>query len=183
MAILDDQGGQGGFQAQFNALLQVLTKISATLAGVAIPSSNVKGTATNDNAPAGFIGEYVSSTVPAGSPVALTSTVAANITSIPLTPGDWDVCGSVVSAAAGGTTTQNFIAWTSTVSATMPTAPNNGALFLDERASAAGTNNIGVIGIQRISIAAPTTVYLGARVDFSVSTLSAYGFIGARRAR
>lgn len=172
-----------GFQAQFNSFLQVLTRIATALTPVVVQSSQVEGTDTNDNAPTGFIEEYLSQQVLSGAAVALTTTVPANIATLSLTPGDWDVWGNVLSIVAGGTTTQNLIAWISDVSATGPTPPNNGAYLLDERPSAAGTANGGPVGIRRFSIAVPTTVYLSMRLDFSVSTAAGYGFIAARRRR
>lgn len=172
-----------GFQAQFNSFLQVLTKISSTLTGLVVPSSLVHGTQTNDNAPTGFLGEYLEQEVLAGAAVPLTTTVPANIATLSLTPGDWDVWGSIFSTVAGGTTTQAFIGWISTVSATAPTAPGKGAFMLDPRAVAAGSNCGAPVGTRRISIAVPTTVYLSMRMDFGVSTAAGYGIIAARRRR
>ena len=45
--------------------------------GVAYRDQLVQGTSTNDNAITGDIGELVSSTIPVGSTVSLTSTTAA----------------------------------------------------------------------------------------------------------
>jgi hypothetical protein len=144
---------------------------------------NVVGTTTNDNAAAGSVGEFVSSTVLVGSAVALTSTIAANVTSISLTAGDWDVWGNIALSVAGGTTTSVFAGAIHTVSATFPTIPNGGASFVVSYASPAGQSNALPVGRQRISIAATTTVYLIVSSTFAVSTSSAYGFIGARRVR
>src|SRR4029077_4886616 len=49
------------------------------------------GTATNDNATAGNVGEYIESVIPAGAAIAITSATNTNLTSISLTAGDWDV--------------------------------------------------------------------------------------------
>lgn len=144
---------------------------------------NVVGTTTNDNAAAGSVGEFVSSTVLVGSAVPLTSTVTANVTSISLTAGDWDVWGNIATAVAGATTTSTFAGAISVVSATFPTIPNGGAAFVTSYASPAGQSNGLPVGRQRISIAATTTVYLVVSSTFAVSTSSAYGFIGARRVR
>ena len=87
-------------------------------------NGQIPGTGAATNASAGNIGEYISSTVASGAPVALTTTVIANITSIALTAGDWDVWGSIGVSAAPTTSAR---AWLNTVSATDPGAPNGGS--------------------------------------------------------
>lgn len=142
------------------------------------------GTTTNDNATAGNIGEYVSSSLAPGSAVSLTTNVTANITSISLTAGDWDVWGNVGFVAAGTTTANQYGAYISTTSATIPPEPNGGAFSVLQGTFSGGVAQQTIpAGYTRISLAATTTVYLEAYATFSVSTMSAYGFIGARRAR
>ena len=58
-----------------------------------ITAGQIVGTATNDSATAGNVGEYVSSAVTPAYPITLTSTQYADVTSISLTAGDWDVTG------------------------------------------------------------------------------------------
>jgi hypothetical protein len=142
------------------------------------------GTTTNDNAAAGYIGEYISSTVLIGAEVTLTNATPANVTSISLTAGDWDVSGQVSFDPAGTTQGTVFAGGINTVSATLPTAPGAGAYFLNtDVPGTAGTANYGPVGVVRISISTTTTVYLVAQSNFTVSTMKAYGFIGARRSR
>ena len=72
--------------------------------GPAGPNTLPMGVIDGSNAAAGQIGEVISffTTSPG---VTLTSGTAATVTSIPLTPGDWDVQGEVwVSIGAGGAT-------------------------------------------------------------------------------
>ena len=62
-------------------------------AGVTGPATKViVGTTTNDSATAGYVGEVITSSVPVGSAVSLTTAVSAvsgkTITSISLTAGD-----------------------------------------------------------------------------------------------
>ena len=142
-----------------------------------------KGTATNDSAASGDIGEIVESEILVGSAVSLTSGAAANVTSISLTAGDWDVWGNVVYNPAGTTTLSLEVAWISTTSATLPTSPNKGAITNIWNAPGAGNADSLSAGMRRISVASTTTVYLGAFAVFAVSTCSAYGYIGARRVR
>jgi hypothetical protein len=142
---------------------------------VAIP---FPGVADASAAALGYVGEFVSSTVLAGSAVFLTTGVTSDITSISLTAGDWDVEGTIVIAPAGTISSVN--GWASSVSATAPTLPNSGGMF----ALGITTNNTLAlpIGRRRFSLASTTTVYLSTNAAFS-STAGAYGFIGARRAR
>lgn len=148
------------------------------------PAKQVLGTATNNNAPAGYVGEYISSGVLAGSAVSLSSGVTANVTSISLTAGDWMVSGSVQGSPGGGTTTNSWYVGISTVSATLPTigAENNEAGFTNI-GNIANLSTCVTAGPLRLSLSGTTTVYLVVNSVFAVSTSAAYGFIGARRIR
>jgi hypothetical protein len=148
-----------------------------------IDAGQYPATHTNDSASAGNVGEYINSVVLIGSAVAMTSTVPVDITSISLTAGDWDVWGSFWTAPAVTTTTQGMASWISTVSATEPTPPNEGAFTQLSVSSIAGAANGFPVGQKRISLSGTTTVYLSGVVTFAVSTMGGYGFIGARRIR
>src|SRR5216684_1358028 len=78
-----------------------------------------QGTATNDNAAAGKVGEYISSTIATGSSVTLTTNTTANVTSISLTAGDWDVTGAVDFTFGATTSYTNLIGSVSSTSATI----------------------------------------------------------------
>lgn len=169
------------------------TVTSITCNGVAITASGtcstvgqVPGTATNDNASAGNVGEFISSTVLSGSAVNLTSSIPADVTTISLTAGDWDVSGSVVFLPANTTNVNQFSGWVSTTSATHPTAPAGGALYeassLAVIGDGSGTSEFPT-GTMRISLSGTTTVYLTSRSIFTVSTNKAFGIIRARRVR
>lgn len=160
-----------------------LTTTQATIAGVKTFTTQLigKGTATNDSAAVGYIGEYISSNI-ASPGSGITSATATNVTSVSLTAGDWDVDVSVLFAPAASTVTTALQAWISTVSATLPTAPNGGGYVIDQEAFPNGSlQNLHCH--MRVSVAATTTVYMGAQANFTVSTMTAYGFIGARRMR
>ena len=58
-------------------------------------NTSAVGTTTNDSAATGNVGEFVTATVAVGAAVALTTATTANVTSISLTAGDWDVSGQV----------------------------------------------------------------------------------------
>jgi hypothetical protein len=139
-------------------------------------------TATNDNATAGYIGEYIFDEVASGSAIPLSSGTSTNIAAITLSAGDWDVWGNLVSAPAGSTTQSDIRAWISETSATDPGPPNNGG-YAETSDIAAGTRQVLGIPAIRISLATATIIFLSANVTFAISTLSAYGFLGARRRR
>ena len=148
------------------------------------PTTNgIIGTNTNDNVSAGLVGEYIFSSVLGADEITLSSGTPHDITSIALTAGDWDVSGSIIFDVGGGTTSTNQSAWINTVSASGPTpgSGNNYTSFTVATSASQGfTLNVGVL---RISVAVTTTVYLTAASTFAVSTMKAYGFIGARRVR
>lgn len=171
-----------------NTYFSLLSTLNASnLSSGTIPAARTNGhqngTATNDNAAAGEIGEFISSTVLVGSAVSLTNSTAANITSVSLTAGDWDCSGLTVSNPNAATTQSGNYGWISSVSATVPTAPNNGGLGAAVYAAPAGSAVMVTIPTHRISLASTTTTYLGTLSIFAVNTNSAYGWIGCRRAR
>ncbi len=160
-------------------------------AGLTMPSitfnstTGIVGTTTNDNAASGSVGQVVSSSVASGSPVPLTNGTPADITSISLTAGDWDVYPNVMFVSAGaGFTLGNAVGWASTTSATLPALEetallNNGAGGLLIGAVAYGFT----APFQRLSLASTTTVYLSTQSNFSTGTVGAFGRIYARRRR
>lgn len=142
----------------------------------------IPGTNTNDNAAAGNVGEFISSTVLLGGAVALTTNQPKDITSIALTPGDWDVFGSIEISPNAATVTSALQGWISQTSVTLPTSPNNGGLFIFS-VSSTGKSQCFPVGMQRISLATNANVFLSTEATFTTNVNSAFGFIGARRAR
>ena len=150
--------------------------------------SQIIGTATNDNANAGNIGELIESRVARGSAVSLSSNVTANVTSISLTAGDWDVWGAVGLTANGTTSFTRFDSAISTTSATFPTFGASGGdayarLNTAAIVPASTIDFIFPLSPIRMSLSGTTTVYLINATTFSASTTGAYGYIGARRRR
>lgn len=148
-----------------------------------LTTPNIVGTATNDNAAAGSVGEHIQSNIPVGSAVALTTTTAANLTSIPLTAGDWDVWLNAAINPAATTSITALLASISQTSATRDTA--TGGAASDQRCAAvvpASPMNI-LVGPLRISLASTTTIYGVVQSNFTVSTNAAYGILRARRVR
>jgi hypothetical protein len=144
-----------------------------------ITTPNIVGVSNSSNAAAGSVGEYVTSNIPVGSATSLSSGAAKNITSISLTAGDWDVFGNVAINPSAAVLTAVY-AWTSTSSATLPDVSN-----FNYESGPTATN--GGCGIQapylRVSVNAPTTVYLSAQAAFATGTCTGCGTISARRVR
>lgn len=161
------------------------------LKSLAISLANlVKGTSTNDNAPAGFIGEYITSTVAVGSAVGLTTNTPANVTSISLTAGDWDVDSTVDFVVAATTSITQLQAGISLTSATFASQAGGSGLGTDPNTSFAQPAEVPTAlplnmstPTVRVSVAATTTVFLVTQGNFTVAALSAYGTIRARRVR
>lgn len=140
------------------------------------------GTTTNDNATAGHIGEYIESVVASGSAVSLTTGTAKTVTSISLTPGDWDVSGVVSLLPAASTSVTRRSA---SISLTADTLGANGAQTIQPVAAVVtGATSFSLpTPTVRVSIAVTTIVYLIGFADFTVSTMAAFGAIRARRMR
>jgi hypothetical protein len=148
-----------------------------------VAASNVVGTATNDNAAAGNIGEYISSNIT--TPVSITTGTALNLTTISLTAGDWDVTGAVCFTPAGGTVvTRTFVA-ISTTSLDLTQSNLATCSFSNHQITyAAGTLNPTEIPAPlRLSLSTTTTVYLVLYCSFTTSTCTAIGILRARRMR
>lgn len=140
------------------------------------------GSASNDSAAAGAVGEIVSSSIPSGSAVSVITDGVYNITSIALTPGDWDVRGHANFWLLGATPTQ-LLAGVSSTSSGMPADGT-------EVYSNAGNKSLVLTGVDsislrdtRFSLSANTTVYLMGRCVFSAGLISGFGGLYGRRVR
>ena len=142
-------------------------------------------TAANDNAASGYMGEMIASSVPSSSGVSLSAGTTANVTSISLPAGDWEVCGSVGFLPASTTVITQVFGGVGTTSATIPADPGAGARFVMQNSS--GLTTGGVIqfptGCTRLSLPSTTSAYLTALSGFTTSTNAAFGYLRARRAR
>jgi hypothetical protein len=146
---------------------------------------SLSGTNTNDSAAAGYVGEYIESSIALASAVSLTSGAASNVTSISLTAGDWDVSADVTYSPAA--TTNFTLAWhsISNISATQDSTTGgayNIYRFPAGNVPVAGFNTAGVGPVRKL-LSGTTTIYLVAQATFTVSTMAAFGIIRARRVR
>lgn len=148
----------------------------------------IVGTATNDNASAGHVGEYVSSTVSETGGVSLTNGVAINITSISLSAGDWDVWGSITVDQGSGNN-GNLINLAGTISNTSGYIVDysQGVLgtCLDSSTKSGAMRAVFNLSTARFSLSATTTIYLVARANYANTSLpgTGLGTIAARRVR
>lgn len=142
------------------------------------------GTATSDSANTGNLGEYVIADVTAPG-TSRTTTVPANVTSISLTAGDWDVAGVVGYSGGGTTQVAGVVQSISLTSATqdMTLGHATGQVYGNQTIFAANIENRLPVGPVRVSVSTTTTVYLVSTPTFTVNVLSSFGTIRARRVR
>ena len=169
-------------------LLAAMTDETGTGANVfgtspTITTPNIVGTATNNNAAAGSVGEYVESIIAAGSAVALVSGTAKTVTSVSLTAGDWDVDAIVYHLPAATTSYTRYIGSLSLVTNTLDANPGKFTDFTIPAFVSGGNTFNDVIPPFRFSFASTTSVFLITLGSFTVSTAGAYGIIRARRVR
>lgn len=145
----------------------------------------IAGTTTNDNAASGYVGQQVISTVASASAVSLTTATPANVTSISLPAGDWEVSGTVIRSLGATTSITQLITSVSTTSATASSATAGDGTFqiFSTAAEVPAANVSQVIPPVRLSLASTTTVYLVASDTFTVSTNAVFGTLRARRVR
>lgn len=136
------------------------------------------GWRTNTAPAAGFIGEQVRSFIGTGAAVVLSDSTNANLTSISLTAGIWDV--SLNAGFTGSPTGTQVFAGISTVSAT-PNADIGDSGASTPTVPTAGSNNFVTIPQYRMSFSSTTTVYAVVRVAFTAGAVSAFGRLSAVR--
>lgn len=136
-----------------------------------------RGNNTNTAPPAGYLGEQISSFVPSGSAVSLTTATAADVTSISLTAGIWDI--SALGVLQGTLTGTNFAISISATSATEGTTGDNriATPTLSTSTASSGLS----LSQYRVALNSTTTYYLVGFCTFTVGTASAYGRLTATR--
>lgn len=161
----------------------VLGNATATSLTFSPTTNGIVGTTTNNNAIAGRVGEYISTSIPvSGVGINLVDSVAANIGSISLTAGDWDVSGNVyVASSGGGAGFNQFYCWINNASTTLPDL-SYVAVIYPATASIMPQGGL-VVPPRRYSVAGPTTIYLSVFTGFASGTMKGYGNLQARRVR
>jgi hypothetical protein len=140
----------------------------------------LKGFRDGSAAQTDYVGETLSSVVTQGSPVVQIRNTAINVTSISLSPGDWDVWGNAT-IVTSGTTPNGFFSWISTISATLPSMELRSGINL---ASGSIANGTGITASTiRVNVSSTTTVYLGSYLTNSSGNGTVCGQLYARRRR
>lgn len=165
------------------SLLALLLLLSPAFADGLYNTAGNGGTSTNDNACTGCVGEEIISTIVRGSAVSLTTATPANMTSISLTAGDWDVSGECAHALAATTSVTIVSCGLSTTTASFPAALSIGVAQAATPAQVPATDIVAAVAPVRYSLASTTIVYLVFKDTFTVSTDGAYGTLRARRMR
>ena len=134
----------------------------------------IVGTITNNDAIAGYVGRFLTATTGPSPGVTLTTSTSADVITLSLPAGDWDVWGNVLCSGAG--LNMSFAAiWLSLSSATLPSA------YLRNSISQAAFSTFSTSAPQlRISLPSTTTIYLSTQAIFSSGSVSAFGTINAR---
>jgi hypothetical protein len=143
------------------------------MGGVGSPGAPPAGSTPS----AGSVGEVISSVVT--TPVNLAAATQTNITTITLTPGDWDIQANIWETLTNGAT--NVAAGINTVSATLPAtvAINTSRVQFVGTIPAGGAWSI-TLGSCRANVTVNTVYYL---IGYASAAATATGCIWARRAR
>lgn len=136
------------------------------------------GLTQGSNPSPGFIGEQVRSAISNVSAVSITNNTAANITSISLTAGIWDVSCITAFQDSSAITGSFFEGSISTTTATRGILADASAFTPYPPL----TNGIAVsVPSYRLTLSGTTTVFMVGFALFTVGTLTAYGRISATR--
>jgi hypothetical protein len=144
----------------------------------------IVGTITNDNAPAGWVGEYIASAQPTAQNAAAT-TEFTDLVSISLTPGDWDVSGILQWNQNGATWSDARLGISSTAgnsTAGLSTGDNTIRVSFTSSSTTPVREDLQIPAF-RVSLSSTTTYYLKYAATYSAGTPTAAGRISARRVR
>lgn len=164
---------------------QVVVGGGAGAAPATIAPGQLPATSTNDDAAATKVGELLTTSTTFANRVPLTTGSALPVASMAVTAGDWDISGTVTIVGASGTLINQAAAGISLQSTTFPA---EGA-YTQQVWGSTGISSTNLFapnlptGAVRQSFSATTSVYLIGYAAFSVSTMSAYGTLRARRIR
>lgn len=168
---------------------QTVTASSATINVVSASSGSftsafsAKGTVTNNDAPAGYIGEFKSTSTASVTSFPTSGQFGNNI-SLDLTPGDWDMTLNLCAELNGATMTPGVnmgISTTSGNSASGLTLGSNYSVFLPPTTVAGDA--CGAIPFHRASIGSTTTYYAKIAGTYSIATPRYLATMTARRVR
>lgn len=166
---------------------------TSSFTGAITPVGGIVGTTTGDAAVAGNVGQFITSTVTSGAAVSSSSTIQANVTSITLTPGDWDV------SAQCNTTGSTMIATVMTCGLGAVSATQAGQAGVTTSGAIVGTDGLYTttfasqtlpnqpfsmpIMPTRVTVTSSSVIYLVVKNTWSSGTASTFGTLHARRIR
>lgn len=154
-----------------------------TFSGTVTPSAGLVGVTNGSNAASGIVGEYVASQNSGGVISPAPNNQFADLLSISLTAGDWDVSAGCNLYANNGTTS-DFEFGISLVAGNDSTGLLQGVNYIIAAIPVTGTNSYSqFIAPYRVSVSTTTTVYLKVFNTFAVATPFYIGRISARRVR
>jgi len=161
-----------------------IRKVSGGAAvGFPVSSRNIIGhipTSGSDVVPTGYVGELISATQTRSGHPALTTGVQANLVSISLTPGVWDLSGILKFEGATGVSAAQLFGGISTTSASIDFYEGNN-VFEINKTFTTGDDVSYPFGVSRMIVSSTTTVYLVTRASFSGGSLWHYGTLRATR--
>jgi len=154
------------------------------VSGVTVSAGQYPGETTTGSATAGNVGEYIESIIASGSAVSLVSGTPKDLTTISLTAGDWDVTATIFYLFPASTSYTILASSLSPTLNTLDPTPGRENFFVGAAAvPGAGISVTNSVGPARFSFSATTTLHLVGDAFFTVSTLSMYGILRARRVR
>lgn len=157
------------------------TNIPLQLQGKGNSGVRIAGSISGSAAPAGYVGEIITATKPLASGISLTTATPADVLSISLTAGDWDIYGNVSFSPSGGSgALASASCWISTTSSTTPDFSLRTSINFGSNISAGmGINAPSV----NLTISSTTLVYLSCLSSYTATNNTACGSIWARRRR
>lgn len=156
------------------------TNISFSLISKGTGGVNIKGFSDGSSAPAGYVGQVITSNIPFASPVTLTTTnTSYDITSIALTAGQWIVFGNVfIFSSVNLLTAEN--AWINTSSVT---PPDNSKIAKFAPATGAQTVWASPVPFLTVNVSGAQNVYLSVNVAFTSTSPTGCGTLTGIRIR
>lgn len=151
------------------------TNVALTLAGKGASGVAVQGTTSGAGAAAGYVGQLLANSA---SGVSLTNGSAANLTTVPLTPGNWDLQCNAQFVPAGTTTVTSIAASVGTASGSLGAV---GQIAYLQASLTTGAQQYLVTPTLRVNVSAGTTAYCVGFSSFGVSTMTGSGYIRATR--
>jgi hypothetical protein len=127
------------------------------------------------------IGQYIEGVVLSGSAVALVSGTAKTINSILLPAGDWDVDALTYFLPAATTSVTRYVASISATTDTFDLTPGRFTDITIPATVSGGNAFTSSIPSYRIRQFSTSTLFLVAQATFTISTMSAYSILRARR--